>query len=52
MKKAKKYDAVQEAREIREKLSVKYFDHPDKLLEDLKAVRKKVFKKHPKPKTV
>ncbi|WP_343704480.1 hypothetical protein [Chitinophaga sp.] len=52
MKKAKKYDAVQEVREIREKLSVKYFDNPDKLLEDLKAARKKFFKKQPKPKAV
>ncbi|NLR58875.1 hypothetical protein HGH93_12235 [Chitinophaga polysaccharea] len=37
MKKAKKYDAVAEVRKIREKLSVKYWKHPDLLFRDLKA---------------
>lgn len=41
MKKGKKYDAVQDVREIREKLSVKYWKHTDLLKKDLKAIRKK-----------
>lgn len=41
MKKGKKYDAVAAVRQIREKLSVKYFEHPQLLLKDLKAVREK-----------
>ncbi|TWF39569.1 hypothetical protein FHW36_1056 [Chitinophaga polysaccharea] len=41
MKKNKSYDAVAEARKIKEKLSVKYWGHPDQLMKDLKAVRKR-----------
>lgn len=45
MKKTKKYYAVKEVREIRDKLSVKYWDDTDKLLGDLKAIREKFMKK-------
>ena len=38
MKKDKKPNILQELREIREKMSVKYWQHPEKLMEDLKAV--------------
>jgi len=41
MKKSKKYDAVAAVRQVREKLSVKYFEHPQLLLKDLKAARDK-----------
>lgn len=41
MKKSKSYDAVAEARKIKEELSVKYWGHQDQLLKDLKAVRKR-----------
>jgi chitinase len=41
MKENKKYDAVQEMREIREKLSLKYWKNPEALMKDMEAVRKK-----------
>lgn len=41
MKKEKEFDAVKMMREIREKLSMKYWKHPDLLKKDMKAVRKK-----------
>ncbi len=41
MKKSKNYDAVAEARKIKEELSLKYWGHPVELLKDLKAVRKR-----------
>jgi len=41
MKKSKKYDAVAAVRQTRERLSVKYWEQPDLLLKDLKAVREK-----------
>ena len=37
----KNYDAVKEAREIKEKLSEKYWNNPELLLKDLKLIRKK-----------
>lgn len=39
--KNKKYDAVQEMRKIREKLSEKYWKHPEILKKELAVVRKK-----------
>ena len=39
MKKSKKYDVVAEVRKIKEELSLKYWDHPDLLLKDLKIAR-------------
>lgn len=41
MKKNKKFDAVQMMRSIREKLSVKYWKHPDILKKEMEAIRKK-----------
>lgn len=41
MKKNKNYDAVAEVRRIKEKLSIKYWGHPEQLLKDLKEVRKR-----------
>jgi hypothetical protein len=43
MKKSKEkdYDAVKEMREIREKLSLKYWKHPDVLMKDMQAIREK-----------
>lgn len=41
MKKAKKYDAVKDVREIRENLSLKYWKKPEELKEALKAAREK-----------
>ena len=37
----KKFDAVQMMREIREKLSVKYWKHPDILKKEMEAIREK-----------
>jgi hypothetical protein len=39
MKKDKKPNVLQELRNIREKMSVKYWQQPEKLMDDLKAVR-------------
>jgi len=47
MKKIKRYDAVADARKIREKLSVKYWNNQDLLFKDLKAARAK-FNTEPK----
>mgnify|MGYP001562457181 FL=1 len=41
MKKDKKFDAVQMMRDIREKLSQKYWNHPDILKKEMEAIRKK-----------
>jgi hypothetical protein len=41
MKKIKDYDAVQSMREIREKLSEKYWKHPDILKKEMEIIRKK-----------
>jgi hypothetical protein len=41
MKKNKEFDAVQMMRDIREKLSEKYWKHPDILKEEMEAIRKK-----------
>lgn len=41
MKKNKKFDAVKMMREIREKLSEKYWKHPDILKKEMDAIRKK-----------
>ena len=41
MKEIKKFDAVQTMREIREKLSEKYWKHPDILKKEMEAIRKK-----------
>ncbi|MBN4049602.1 hypothetical protein JYT36_00070 [Bacteroidales bacterium AH-315-N07] len=41
MKKNNKFDAVQMMREIREKLSEKYWKHPNILKKEMKAIRKK-----------
>ena len=40
-KKKKTFDSVQMMREIREKLSEKYWKHPEILKKDLDAIRKK-----------
>ena len=42
MKTNKEFDAVKMMRDIREKLSEKYWDHPDALLKDMEAIRKKI----------
>ena len=41
MKKNKKFDAVQFMRSTREKLSEKYWKHPDILKKDMQAIREK-----------
>ena len=41
MKTSKPYDAVKAMREIREKLSEKYWKHPDLLKQEMEAIRKK-----------
>ena len=41
MNKEKNLDSVQMMREIREKLSVKYWKHPDILKTEMEAIRKK-----------
>lgn len=40
-KKEKKYDSVKMMREIRDKLSKKYFQEPDKEIDDLEKIRTK-----------
>jgi len=37
----KKFDAVKMMRDIREKLSEKYWKHPDILKQEMKAIRQK-----------
>ena len=37
----KRFDAVQMMRDIREKLSEKYWKHPDILKKEMEAIRKK-----------
>ncbi|MEX0810866.1 MAG: hypothetical protein WD048_01535 [Chitinophagales bacterium] len=41
MKATKKFDAVKMMRKIREKLSEKYWKHPDILKKEMKAIREK-----------
>ena len=41
MKKNKKFDAVEFMRSIREKLSEKYWKHPEMLKKDMQAIREK-----------
>jgi hypothetical protein len=41
MNKNKKIDAVQTMRDIREKLSEKYWKHPDILKKEMQAIREK-----------
>ena len=41
MKTNKKFDAVKTMREIREKLSQKYWKHPDILKKEMQAIREK-----------
>lgn len=41
MKTDKNFDAVKMMREIREKLSEKYWQHPDQLKKEMAAIRKK-----------
>ncbi len=41
MNKNKKFDAVQTMRDIREKLSEKYWKHPDILKKEMQAIREK-----------
>lgn len=41
MEKDKKFDAVKAQQEIREKLSERYWKHPDVLKKDMEAIRKK-----------
>ncbi len=41
MNKDKKIDAVKMMRDIREKLSEKYWKHPDILKKEMKAIREK-----------
>lgn len=50
MKTNKQYDAVKAMREIREKLSEKYWKHPDILKQDMEATRKKYGLKVASPK--
>lgn len=45
MKKDKKYDAVKEMREVREKLSLEFWNNPEKMKEVLKAAREKFLPK-------
>lgn len=45
MKKSKKYDAVQEVREIRDQMAVIYANDPEKFRNDLKMIRDKYFPK-------
>ncbi len=41
MKKNKQFDAVKMMRDIREKLSEKYWKHPDILKKEMETIRKK-----------
>ena len=47
----KKFDAVQMMRDIREKLSEKYWKHPDILKQEMEAIRQKYNLKIVTPKT-
>lgn len=46
MKKAKKYDAVKEVREFRDKMGPVYMNDPEKLKKALKEARDKFFPKN------
>ena len=41
MEKTKNFDAVKTMRDIREKLSEKYWKHPDILKQEMQAIREK-----------
>lgn len=41
MKKSKEFDAVKSMRNIREKLSERYWQHPEILKQDMKQIREK-----------
>ena len=47
----KKFDAVQMMRDIREKLSEKYWKHPDILKKEMEAIRQKYNLKFATPKS-
>jgi len=47
----KKFDAVKMMREIREKLSEKYWNHPDILKQEMEAIREKYNLKLAAPKS-
>ena len=47
----KKFDAVKMMRDIREKLSEKYWKHPDILKQEMEAIRQKYSLKIETPKT-
>ena len=49
MKKNKDFDSVKMMREIREKLSEKYWEHPDILKKEMEAIREKYNLKLSKP---
>jgi hypothetical protein len=51
MEKNKKFDAVQMMRDIREKLSEKYWKHPEILKQEMEMIRLKYNLKIPKPKS-
>ncbi|MFA5330721.1 MAG: hypothetical protein WC384_23210 [Prolixibacteraceae bacterium] len=50
MKTNKQFDAVKMMRDIREKLSEKYWKHPDILKQEMEAIRKKYKLKGTPPK--
>jgi len=50
MKTNKQFDAVKMMRDIREKLSEKYWKHPDILKQEMEAIRKKYNLKVASPK--
>lgn len=52
MKKNKKFDSVQSMRDIREKLSLRYWKHPEILKKEMEAIRKKYHIKLPVPEKV
>ena len=51
MEKDEKFDAVQMMRDIREKLSEKYWKHPDVLKKEMEEIREKYNFKITTPKT-
>ncbi len=50
--KTKKFDAVKMMRDIREKLSIKYWKHPEDLKNDLEKIKQKYSSKYFKLKSV
>ena len=51
MDNSKNFDAVQMMRDIREKLSERYWKHPDILKKEMKAIRQKYNLKLEEPKS-